>query len=169
MTQQQDVLATFTSHRGRLVRVANEIVGNMASAEDVVQDAWLRISRAARSQQIDFPVSYLYRIVRNLAIDRRRKYGFEAKIIDQGMIDTDGVMDDLPSPEAATIAKDEFRLLMQALDELPEQTRIALEMRRFEGRKLKEIAARLGISVTAAHTIIADGLAHCHRRLRLKK
>ena len=141
----------------------------MASAEDVVQDAWLRISRAARSRQIDFPVSYLYRIVRNLAIDRRRKYGYEATIIDPRKMGTEWVADDLPSPETATIAKDDFRLLMQALEELPEQTRIALEMRRFDGCKLKEIAARLGISVTAAHTIIADGLAHCHRRLRLRK
>ena len=39
-------------------------------------------------------------------------------------------------------------------------------MRRFGGCKLKEIAAHLGISVTVAHDIIADGIAHCRRRVR---
>ena len=74
--------------------------------------------------------------------------------------------DDAPTPEASTTARDELRLLNAAMAELPGRTRIALEMRRFGGCKLKDIAAHLGISVTTAHEIIAEGIAHCRRRVR---
>ena len=50
--------------------------------------------------------------------------------------------------------------------ELPERTRVALEMHRFGGFKLREIAAHLGISVTVAHELIAQAVAHCRCRVR---
>jgi RNA polymerase sigma-70 factor (ECF subfamily) len=43
---------------------------------------------------------------------------------------------------------------------------MALEMHRFGGCRLKEIADRLGVSVTTAHTLVAEGIAHCRRRLK---
>ncbi len=39
-------------------------------------------------------------------------------------------------------------------------------MHRLEGRKLREIASHLGISVALAHGLVADGVEHCRRRLR---
>ena len=54
---------------------------------------------------------------------------------------------------------------MEAIAELPERTRIALEMHRFGGCKLKEIAAALGISIPLAHILVAEGVQHCKRRL----
>jgi RNA polymerase sigma-70 factor (ECF subfamily) len=52
------------------------------------------------------------------------------------------------------------------MDELPARTRIALEMRRIEGAKLRDIAQRLGVSVPVAHSIVAEGIAYCRRRVR---
>jgi RNA polymerase sigma-70 factor (ECF subfamily) len=49
--------------------------------------------------------------------------------------------------------------------ELPERTRIALMMHRFDGFKLRDIAAHLGISVALAHALVYEGLEHCRRRL----
>ena len=68
-----------------------------------------------------------------------------------------------PTPEAATIIRHELRLLDKALAELPERTRIALEIRQLGGHTLKEIAAHIGLSVTQTHAIIAAGVAHCPR------
>jgi RNA polymerase sigma-70 factor (ECF subfamily) len=39
-------------------------------------------------------------------------------------------------------------------------------MRCLDGCKLKEIAARLGVSVPVAYQIVAEGIAHCRRRVR---
>lgn len=155
------------AHRGELVNYANGIVGDVAHAEDVVQEAWLRFGAAAGGRPIDEPVGYLYRIVRNLAIDSYRRRMREGRIVradDETAVGT--TMDDAPSPETAAAARDELRRLREAMAELPERTRIALEMRRFGGCKLKEIADHLGISVTLAHDIVAEGIAYCRRRVR---
>ena len=73
-----------------------------------------------------------------------------------------------PTPEAATTIRHELRLLEKALAELPERSRIALEMRQIGGHTFKEIAAHIGLSVTRTHAIIAAGVAHC-RRARPKR
>lgn len=63
-------LALYLKHRGSLVNYANGIVRDRAGAEDVVQEAYLRFSSASSDERlITSPVSYLYRIVRNLALD----------------------------------------------------------------------------------------------------
>ena len=167
MRHERKILAIYTAHRGALVNYANGIVGDLAHAEDVVQEAWVRYGAVANRRTLDEPVGYLYRIVRNLAIDSYRRRRREERVVEPAAAKADETTaDDAPSPETAAVAKDELRLLMAAMAELPERTRIALEMRRFGGCKLKEIAAHLGISVTVAHDIIADGIAHCRRRVR---
>ena len=167
---ERNILAVYMAHRGALVNYANGFVSDPAHAEDVVQEAWLRYRAAASRRTLDEPVGYLYRIVRNLAIDSYRRRRREERVVEPATAKADErTADDTPSPEAAAIAKDELRLLMEAMAELPERTRVALEMRRFGGCKLKEIAAHLGISVTVTHDIIADGIAHCRRRVRPDK
>ena len=170
MRHERNTLAIYMAHRGALVNYANGIVGDLAHAEDVVQEAWVRYGAAANGRTLEEPVGYLYRVVRNLAIDSYRRRRREERVVEPATAHAkETAADDTPSPETATVAKDELRLLMEAMDELPERTRIALEMRRFGGCKLKEIAAHLGISVTVAHEIIADGIAHCRRRVRPRR
>lgn len=62
----------FEEHRPLLVGVAYRMLGRVADAEDVVQDAWLRWSRADRAE-VREPRAYLVRITTRLAIDRLRQ------------------------------------------------------------------------------------------------
>jgi RNA polymerase sigma-70 factor (ECF subfamily) len=161
------ILALYLSHRGALVNYASGIVGDRARAEDVVQEAWLRFGAAFERRPPDDPLGYLYRVVRNLAIDGRRRATREARVVERGIgSDTDLTAADEPSPERQAEGREELRLLQAALAELPERTRMALEMHRFGGFKLREIAAHLGISITVTHEIIAEGVAHCRCRVR---
>jgi RNA polymerase sigma-70 factor (ECF subfamily) len=160
-------LALYMAHRGALVNYASGIVGDRAHAEDLVQEAWLRFFAAAGRRPLDEPVGYLYRVVRNLAVDGRRRLLREGRMVEAGPgLEQRDIADAHPSPEAEAVARDELRRLTEALAELPERTRIALEMRRFGGCKLKEIASHLGVSVSVAHDIVAAGIAHCRRRVR---
>ena len=77
------------------------------------------------------------------------------------------VPDDTPSPEAVVAAQAELHCVEQALASLPERQRIAIEMYRLGGFKLREIADRLSISVSLTHLLIAQGLAECHRQCRM--
>jgi len=62
-------LAAFDRHRRLLFTIAYQMLGSVADAEDIVQDAWLRWSSADRSDVAD-PKAYLVRVTSRLALDR---------------------------------------------------------------------------------------------------
>ncbi|MGR6915885.1 RNA polymerase sigma-70 factor [[Actinomadura] parvosata] len=64
-------MPTFEDHRSLLVAVAYRILGSVADAEDVVQEAWLRWSGVDESA-VDDPKAYLITVTTRLAIDRLR-------------------------------------------------------------------------------------------------
>ncbi len=133
-----DTTTLFVEHRRSLIDYATRIVGSRAHAEDVVQEAWLRFDEVSRQRLLDEPLSYLYRIVRNLALDGRRSQAREERYLVRGAdLQAEGVAEDLPSPEAQAADRGELRAVQAALLELPERTRIALEMHRFGGATLE--------------------------------
>lgn len=159
---ERGVLRVYRVHRSALVSYASAIAGGRAQAEDVVQEAWFRLTRVEDLALIQEPVAYLYRLVRNLAIDTRRTLAREtARLASE--TDAVALADDQPSPERATLARDELRAVLDALAELPERTRTAVRMNRIEGRKLREIADHLGLSITRTHALIIEGISHCDR------
>jgi RNA polymerase sigma-70 factor (ECF subfamily) len=155
------------ANRAALVEYASGIVGNRAQAEDLVQEAWLRFDEVAARRFLDQPLAYLYRIVRNLALDGRRRLRRESQVIAGAALDAvaEVAPDGQPSVETVLLYKDEYEEVMEAIAGLPERTRIAVEMHRFGGHKLKEIAVALGISVPMAHVLVAEGIQRCKRRL----
>jgi len=160
------ILSLFAANRVSLVDYASGIVGDRAQAEDLVQEAWLRLDEAARRRRLDEPLRYLFRIVRNLALDGRRRIARERRVMSADDVDAAAVATAAdPTPETVTLYKDELQRVTEAMAELPERTRIALEMHRLGGCKLREIAAFLDISVALAHVLVADGVEHCKRRV----
>lgn len=166
MDSQDRCLEVFINHRSALLTYANRLVKDTAQAEDLVQEAFIRMRTAAATTIFDEPSAYLYRIVRNLALDLQRHLTFEGRHEVSGVDELAAeVADALPSPEVAAAARQEFRNLLKALDELPPRTRIALEMHRLGGFKLREIAAHLGISVSTAQALVAEGVEYCQNRI----
>jgi len=64
-----DGTAVFAAERRRLTGIAYRITGSLADAEDVVQEAWLRFSRAAASQDIERPAAWLTTVTARIALD----------------------------------------------------------------------------------------------------
>ncbi|MPY69957.1 MAG: sigma-70 family RNA polymerase sigma factor [Alphaproteobacteria bacterium] len=157
----------YRTHRQALVEYAYGITGSQWLAEDVVQEAWLRLDEARSRQEIREPLRYLYRIVRNLSVDMLRRDDRERvyRGVDLDLA-TRLVADDTPSPERVAIDREDMRLVAAALAELPERQRLAIEMYRLGDYKLREIAERLGVSVSLVHHLIVEGMAYCDRRRR---
>lgn len=157
----------IVAQRRDLIRYASRITGDRDNAEDVVQEAYLRLGEMAAKQPLARPGGYLARIVRNLAIDRlwRSRRESDAFVAD-GETALANTISEAPTPEQSALARDALVRLGAALSELPERTRIAVEMHRFGGAKLREIADELGVSVTVAHGLVIAGVAHCRSRLR---
>ena len=167
MSENSTALSLFVTHRRALIDYASSITGSRAQAEDLVQEAWLRFDAASRGRFLEDAKGYLYRIVRNLALDQHRRIARENQLIARNDLEqaAETCPDETPTPEMVALFKDEVRCVMEAMAELPERTRIAFEMHRFGGATLKEIAAFLGISVSLAQLLVTDGAEHCKARL----
>lgn len=164
MSSADPTLALYLKHRGSLVNYANGIVRDRAGAEDVVQEAYLRFSSASRDERpISSPVSYLYRIVRNLALDWVHRTSDAATSGQAPALDQ--VAHEGPTAEDILHYRDELRILTDALAELPERTRIAFTMYRLESCTLQQVADRLDVSVVRAHQLVKDAILHAARRL----
>jgi RNA polymerase sigma factor (sigma-70 family) len=158
-----DTLEIYLAHRAALIDYAAPIVGCRARAEDVVQEAWFRFASRPEREEIAQPVGYLYRIVRNLALDWARRLSTERRSVGNHALVNP--VPPAPSAEHEALYRDELRLVIEALAELPERTRIAFEMRRLGGCTLREIADELGISITLAHQLVREALVRCARKL----
>ena len=173
MKSDPQCLEVYLNHRTALIDYAAQILGCRARAEDVVQDAFLRYS--AREDDVPpdkimdtrkpivRPVSYLYRIVRNLALDGMRRSAASGCNTDNTALER--LSAPTATPEQTALDRDRLRVLADALMELPERTRIAFDMHRIEGLSLQEVAEHLGVSVVRAHQLVKDALRHAAVRL----
>lgn len=130
--------------------------GDRAEAEDVVQEAMLRLWRVApdwRSGEAKVS-TWLYRVVTNLCTDRRRARVRRADPAGDEMPD---VADGAPGAEARLIAADRAMALAAALAQLPDRQRQAVVLRHIEGLSNPEIAAVLDLGVEAVESLTARG------------
>lgn len=134
-------------------RVAYRMLGDRAEAEDLAQEAMLRLWRIAPDWRTgEAKVStWLYRVVTNLATDRlRRRRGI-------GLDEAPEVADESASALDRMIAEDRLAALQGALDQLPARQRQAVVLRHIEGLSNPEIAAAMEIGVEAVESLTARG------------
>lgn len=159
-------LNLYLRHRAALIDYATPIVGDRMLAEDVVQDAWVRFSdvgaRDAGARLILRPVGYLYRIVRNLAVDLSRKQVAENWADDGGLA---ALADPAAGADTAIEGREKLKALHRALAALPERERMAFDMHRMRGMTYAQIGAALNVSQTRAYELVHAALSHCMARL----
>lgn len=140
----------------RALGYAARLLGDAAEAEDVTQEAMLRLWRAApgwRSGEAQV-TTWLYRVVTNLCTDRlrsRRRRPVTALETAPDMPDGDR------GAAAGMIEADRMAALQAALDALPERQRQAVVLRHIEGFTNPEIAAVMDIGVEAVESLTARG------------
>ena len=152
----QRAAALLTERLGsRAFGVAMRVLGNRAEAEDVTQEAMMRLWRIAPEwRRGEAKIStWLYRVVMNLCIDlKRRQRG--------GYLDLDAVPDPPdPAQSAPEAMQDGARhdALQEALMQLPERQRQAVILRHLEELANPEIAGIMDISVEAVESLTARG------------
>ncbi|MHA6266730.1 RNA polymerase sigma factor [uncultured Aliiroseovarius sp.] len=127
--------------------------GDRAEAEDVAQEAMLRLWKIAPDWRTgEAKVStWLFRVVSNLCTDRLRK---------RRTVDIDAIeepQDDAPGAVDRMIQSDRAAALQQALNALPERQRMAVTLRHIEGATNPEIAEIMEISTEAVESLTARG------------
>lgn len=135
----------YQSHRDRLCRLVSRRFSVGIEAEDAVQEAFARACALDGTVAIASPVALVTRILLNLASDGRRRKMHHDQYLDY---EHDGSGEPAPDvdPEAHASARQRWRLLLAAIEDLPPRCRQVFIMHRFQGLPHAEIAAQLGIS-----------------------
>lgn len=146
-------------HADRALATAWRVSGSRADAEDLVQEAFLRVWRSAASYKPEKAkfTTWLHRLTVNLGVDRwrRRRPTVELEAAND-------VAD--PSPDALAIAEqsEDSAAVAQALALLPERQRMAVTLCYYEGLSNAEAADALGVPVGALEALLVRG----RRKLR---
>jgi len=148
-------------HQAEAWRVAYRFTGDAAEAEDLAQDAFLKILDAApRYRPTATFRTYFYRVLARLCLDHRRK---KRPILAEPFSDT---ADDALSPSQQASQTEREAVIQAALDALSPDCRMAVVLRYFEGLSGAEMAEAMGRSVKAVERLLARAKSALEPQLR---
>ena len=158
MPQPEHRAADFEAQRPRLLRLGYRMLGSVAEAEDIVQEAWLRWSRV--DEAVDTPAAYLTRVVTRLCLDqmrsaRVRRETYVGSWLPEPLL---GAID----PDDEAVADDITLSLMLALERLSPLERAAFLLHDVFGIALNEIAGTLDREPAAVRQLAARARKHVH-------
>ena len=151
----------FLRHHQRVFALAYRTLGDWNTAEDVTQETFLRVWRAAAKYKpsADFTV-WLCRIVVNLCFDEKRRYKRFLDIRNKITVQQYDNTNSGSQPEHET--KGRTNQIWRALMKLNERQRHAVVLHKFHGLKYNEIAERTGWTQSAVESL----LSRAYRNLR---
>ncbi|WP_431858128.1 RNA polymerase sigma factor [Azospirillum sp.] len=138
-------------HMCRAVALAQRLTGNASDADEIAQDAFLRVWQHAGRWEPGRArfATWLYRIVVNLAIDRKRRPGF------QPLDDAAELADERPDAVDLIAERQTADQVGKALLELPERQRAAVVLFHQEGLSQRQAAEVLGVGEDAFESLLA--------------
>jgi RNA polymerase sigma-70 factor, ECF subfamily len=148
-------------HMGRAIRLAEAATGNTSDADDIAQEAFVRVWNRASSFDPGIArfTTWLYRIVVNLAIDRARRPRAEP------IECVESVATDQPDALAEIIHSEEQNALDGSMSELPERQRAAIALFHFEGLSGREAAEAMDMTEKAFESLLIRARATLKQRV----
>ena len=147
-------------HLPPMLGLARRILGNAADAEDVVQEAMLRVwTYAPRWRPLALFRTWLTRVVVNLCIDRKRRAPWVELEAAGEIID--------PAPHAGAKAErdERDRMVAAGIAQLPARQRAAIMLTYGDGMSNSQVAKILDTSVSAVETLLVRGKQNLRRTL----
>jgi RNA polymerase sigma-70 factor (ECF subfamily) len=166
--------ALVDRYQNRLVNVLYQVVGDQSEAEDLAQNVFLKVYKAAGRYRPEAKFStWLYRIATNTALNalkaRRRR-----PMVSLDEMEEQGRPMNAPAgtperPDRVLQRLEVVRAVQQALRQLPERQRMAVILHRFEGLSYQEIGEALSVSVDAVDAMLRRAKASLRDALGLHR
>lgn len=153
----------FMAQRGMLLRTLRRMVGSHSTAEDLLQETYLRVSAALTDTQVEHLAPFLFQTARNLALDHLRGLRRQNRVLQN---DVPGeVIEQVPSSTADPELTITQQQVLERLDEalaglLPRQQQVFM-LNRLHGWRYAEIAAHLDISLSTVQKDLKLAMAVC--------
>jgi RNA polymerase sigma-70 factor, ECF subfamily len=136
-------------YQQRIVNLVSRFVRNQADALDVTQDAFIKAYRALpnfRGESAFY--TWMYRIAVNtaknyLAVQSRRPLGMEQDISEIEQFEGDNALKEYATPENLLLRDEIQETVINAIEELPEDLRVAITLREVEGLSYEDIAVAM--------------------------
>lgn len=152
----------FRSHNRALVGFLAARLNSEAEAQEIAQEAYVRLLQLQETKASGFLRAYLFRIAANLAIDRMRHRGVVSRA---PMAELFEEWLDTPGPDQHALTDAELRRVAKALRMLPREVSSVFVMHVVEGRSLQQIARETKVSDRMLRYRVARALAHCRAYL----
>jgi len=145
-TERRDFATLYRSTVAPLRRYLTRLLGNSSEAQDVAHDAYLRVYPTVDKPTTLQPEAVLYTTARRLAINRLKRRSISPISPDSSPVEH--ASSSTPGVVQQVMARQELRLLEEAIAALPEGCRNVLLLRKVELLSHREIAERLGIAIS---------------------
>jgi len=160
----------LAKYRGPLVGYIGRMVGDQARAEELAQEAFLRVYRARESYEPTAKfATWLYRIATRLALNSIRDHRHEAgrRSLDDS---ADGrlvfeAVDGRANREQQLLAEARLATVREAIAQLPDKQRAAVLMHKYQELDYQQIAGALGCSVSAVKSLLFRAYESLRQRL----
>lgn len=161
---EQLVIGLFQTQGRSLVRLARLFVDDRDAAEDIVQEAFLRLARhAGKIDAVERAPAYLRSIVLNLARDHNRRGLVSLRHHAAHGREVDVDVDDTATERL--VREEEHQRVLDAVRRLPTRQRDCVALRYFEEMSVNDIASTLQLSANSVKTHLQRALAALERAL----
>ncbi len=161
----------FDAYHRPIINFCYRLLGNVSDAEEVAQETFLKVYRAADQYEPLAKFStWLYTIAKNLCLNRirdthpERLQDIESEDSEENVLETT-IPANTPSPEEECSEKELSKIIERAVSNLPSSLRIPFILNRYQEQSYEEIAKILGISVTAVTIRIHRALKRLTKKL----
>lgn len=155
LDEQMDELAT------PLVRYLTKKVRNDEDANDLAQEAFLRMHKFQQSRRLDNARAFLYKTANNLVVDQLRRARVHDKYLNFEMLPEQSDEENdkcAPSAERTVSAEQELNQLYKVVDQMPEKVRRAFLLHRGKDLSYPEIAIEMYVSTSMVEKYIIQAL-----------
>lgn len=153
----------YRTHNPELIRFFERYVQNVATAEDLTQDVFLRLIEWKQKIKFETVRSLIFKIARNILNDYLRRV-YVKRQYDSHVAESNILYD--TSMESSIIAADLFRMECRIVAGLSRQRRTAYILNRFDGKSAADIARIMGLSRRTAENHIFIGKKEVKEALR---
>ena len=153
----------FLTQRVTLLRTLQRMVNNHSTAEDLLQETYLRVTRALSERTIEHLEPFVFQTARNLALDHLRARRIQARTVvdDVPMEVIEGVASPLSTPEDAHQAAQLLERLSVSLSQLSARQQRIFILSRLHGCSYQEIAEELAVSLSTVQKELKLIMAIC--------
>ena len=155
MTDKEWIRQALAEYEGPLLRYVHRMVGDLETARDVVQDAFLKLCSSRPEKVRDHVAPWLYTVCRNRALDIQRKESRMNPISEPMMAVTPS---EEPNPSERLEGVEQESQVLACLSKLPDNQQEVIRLKFQDGLSYKEISEITGKSVSHVGVLIHNGV-----------